>query len=250
MSELPYRPEHVADSIADSDDLSNEELGAFIRITRALWRSGGFMPVDKLPRFARATKRRWRRLGPIILDKLTIHDGIASCQSVLVMMQASRERQRAASERARAGAAAKWGKVGAQKSTQKRPFETTNPLKTLNRPMLEALPKHSSSSANQNQNLESSFTDSQSGDVYGACIKILVERVGVKATQARIQTAKWVNAVGYECELAAVVSAVQETDLRGAQLVAVIDQRIAVRQRELEKGGMLPFPPKGLSRTA
>lgn len=98
MTELPYRPEHVNDAIAASDDLTNEELGAYIRLQRALWRAGGLLPENDLQRISRAGKR-WNAIAPAIMRRLKIASGMASCPDIMAMLVVTRERRAKAVER-------------------------------------------------------------------------------------------------------------------------------------------------------
>jgi hypothetical protein len=56
--------------------------------------------------------------------------------------------------------------------------------------------------------------------------------------------ARWLAAVdGEESELNTIVSAATAENLTGPHFVAIIDQQIAARNREIKKGLSLPFPP-------
>ncbi|HWX14341.1 MAG TPA: DUF1376 domain-containing protein [Methylocella sp.] len=244
MSYLPYRPEHVNDAIANSEELTNEELGAFVRITWALWRAGGYLPDDhkKLARFARAGSR-WGSIAPAVMAKLTIAAGKISCPEILMTIFLVEQRR----ARAAKAAAARHGKPDPGLSSR-------NPLDSLKSNITVASTEHVLAASNQNQskNLESkSFnaprlaTGPQANQAfYELSVEFLIKRVGVRSLAARSQVAKWLAAVdGNEADLQAIMDGAGRENLNGARLIAVIDQRVGSRQAERKRGPPLPFPP-------
>ena len=260
MSELPYRPEHVNDASANSEELTNEELGAYVRLQRALWRAGGYLPVAKLARFARAG-RRWGAIGPAITSKLTIIDGIASCAEILDNLLRTRERRARMADRAAKGGqatAAKRRSVTQNGPTSDGGLKLSNPLKTNNVTALGATPKRGLATSNQNQSLINSKTQSKGDEApggrektggYEECVTLLTEHSGIRHLAARSQVSKWLVAVEDDAELWEITHAVAHENLRGPQFVAVIDQRINARRRERERGAALPFPPSTIAGT-
>ena len=242
MTELPYRQEHVADEIADAEELTNEEMGALVRLERQMWRRGGYLPLKDLARFARAG-RRWGRIAPAVLGKLTIVGDQASSESVLIMLESSRQRRAQAVEK---------GRAGGLKSGQVRRTETPNRVKSerarsddnslmlLNRNEAAASSSLSPASSNQNQISKNLLYEEGS--------RLLVERVGMRSLAARSQISKWLVAVGDEGNLEIILDAARNENLRGSNLVVVIDQRVAICKRERERGGALPLGPSVISK--
>jgi uncharacterized protein YdaU (DUF1376 family) len=244
MSHLPYRPEHVNDAIANSEELTNEELGAFVRLTWALWRAGGYLPDDqkKLARFARAGSR-WGSIAPAIMAKLTVTAGKISCPEILMTIFLVEQRR----ARAAKAAAGRHGKADPMLTSR-------NPLDSLGSNITVASPEVvlAASNQNQNKNLDSK-TLSGRGDAarsraneafYELSAEFLIKRVGVRGLAARSQVAKWLAAVeGNESELQTIMDAAGAENLQGARLVAVIDQRVGSRKTERKQGPPLPFPP-------
>jgi uncharacterized protein YdaU (DUF1376 family) len=244
VSHLPYRPEHVNDAIANSEELTNEELGAFVRLTWALWRAGGYLPDDqkKLARFARAGSR-WGSIAPAIMAKLTIAAGKISCPEILMTIFLVEQRR----ARAAKAAAARHGKADPALTSR-------NSLESLSPNITVATIEHvlGDSNQNQNKNLDSKTLSGRGDTVrsqannkfYELSTEFLIKRVGVRGLAARSQVAKWLAAVdGDESELQAIMGAAGAENLQGARLIAVIDQRVGNRRTERKQGPPLPFPP-------
>lgn len=94
MAELPYISLVVNDEMAEWGDLTNEELGALIRIKFALWKTGGFLPDDskQISRIARAGSR-WGKVAPAVMALLTVAGGKISSPSLLGRLLITRERR-------------------------------------------------------------------------------------------------------------------------------------------------------------
>jgi uncharacterized protein YdaU (DUF1376 family) len=99
MAELPYMPVMVNDAIADTSDLTNEELGALQRIMWAMWKAGGLVDEARLSRFARAGSR-WGTIAPAVLSKLKVESGKVSHAGLLTMLDLTRQRRRKRAEAA------------------------------------------------------------------------------------------------------------------------------------------------------
>jgi hypothetical protein len=221
VSHLPYRPEHVSDAIANSVELTNEELGAFMRLTWALWRAGGYLPNDskKLARFARAGSR-WGLIAQVVMSKFTVSDDKISCPYVLYALSTvERRRHNLDGDRNRKAVV---------------PLNSSKPLKSLE-------PHITVGTTNQNQNHEDK--DSGVRDIYAFGVWLLQQRVKQRALAARSQIAKWLQAVGDEAELGKILRAVLAENLNGAQLVAVVGQRVRSIKSIKDKGAVLPFGP-------
>jgi uncharacterized protein YdaU (DUF1376 family) len=244
MSHLPYRPEHVNDASANSEELTNEELGAFVRLQRALWRAGGYLPDDqkKLARFARAGSR-WGIIAPAVMAKLNAIGGKVSCPEILMTIFLVEQRRAKAAK----AAAHRFGKADPSLTSRK-------PLDSLESNITVATAEHvlAASNQNQNKNLESkslsergtAAVDQESNKFWEQNTGLLVKRVGLRGLAARSQIAKWLAAVeGNECELQTIMDAAGAENLQGARLIAVIDQRVGNRKTERKQGPALPFPP-------
>ena len=242
MSELPYWPLYVDDELASTHELTNEQMGAFVRLQLILWRSGGYIAAKDLARFSRAGKR-WGALAAAILPKLTVSDGLASSAAQLDTLIRTRERRAKAVARAiKAGTASGAARSAGQTSTTSVVGLTAaKPLKSHNTGQLQVNLKPT----NQNQKaLESKSRqeNKESGlPIYDVAVTLLVEKVGIRALAARSQTAKWLGACGNEAELASILEAVKRENLSGHNLVAVVDQRVALIKRIKERGPTLPL---------
>jgi uncharacterized protein YdaU (DUF1376 family) len=244
MSHLPYRPEHNNDASANTEELTNEELGAFVRLQRALWRSGGYLPDDqkKLARYARAGSR-WGIIAPAIMGKLNAIGGKVSCPTILMTIFLVEQRRAKAAK----AAAQRFGKADP-------PLTSRNPLDSLESNITQASTEHmlGRSNQNQNKNLDSktlsgrgmSSRSQANNTFYELSTEFLIKRVGIRALAARSQVAKWLSAVeGNESELQTIMDAAGAENLQGARLIAVIDQRVGNRKTERKQGPPLPFPP-------
>jgi uncharacterized protein YdaU (DUF1376 family) len=110
MNDLPYRSENVNEALAHTTDLTNEELGAYLRLQWAFWRAGGYLPnnMNALARIAHAG-RRWGKIKPAILAKLTITEDAISCPLTLARLLITRELRRKRSATGTRGGDAVWG---------------------------------------------------------------------------------------------------------------------------------------------
>jgi uncharacterized protein YdaU (DUF1376 family) len=106
MAELPYMPIVVSDTIAETGHLTNEELGALLRIQWAMWMAGGLLDLDQLPRYARAGKR-WGAISRAIFAKLLVIDGKVSSPEITELLARTRDRRRRKAEAGRAGGLAR-----------------------------------------------------------------------------------------------------------------------------------------------
>jgi uncharacterized protein YdaU (DUF1376 family) len=230
MSELPYIPEHVHDLMAETAALSNEELGAFMRLRWALWDAGGYLPKREVQKATQAGSA-WEMIGPAIMAKLTQAGRIVSSSSLLALLSRTRERHAKAVDRAERAAAARWSKNAPNFTSGEKNNEINENT------MLVAFDKH----ANQNQNSINSKSLSMDR-AYEDGARLLTDRAGIRNLAARSQVAKWIAAAGDE-ELAAILSAVEREGLKGPNLVAVVDQRVAMIVRLQKRGPPLPFGP-------
>lgn len=278
MAELPYRPEHVNDAIADSEELTNEELGAFIRLQRAMWRAGGLLDADpkRLARFARAGSR-WGKIAPAIMAKLTILGGKVSDPALMTMLDLTRNRRRqkaeaaAASNAAQAAARAAGQAVGnsradpPRKSKADMPLTSSNPLKTNEVGTAGAVGLRAQDDRNQNQNhleevvllrpdaaadapkgsfeeaKDKQITSALNATLYEAGVELLHERVGLDRKAAKKQIAKWLVALDDPHLLAKMLAYAEYRDIRGPDLINLIDAPAKQVQHEREVGPLLPL---------
>jgi len=70
-----WMPLYVAEWDADTAHLSNEEDGAYGRLTRYYWRNGPLPDDDKMLARIVRDQRAWKRLRPIMLQFFRVVDG-------------------------------------------------------------------------------------------------------------------------------------------------------------------------------
>jgi uncharacterized protein YdaU (DUF1376 family) len=248
MAHLPYRNEHVNDADANELGLTLEEVGAFVKLKRALWRCGGYLPNEEwiLAR-ASGAGRKWTRIARALRDRLVVANGQVSVEEITEMLRVTEERRAKAVKAGRQSAVTRGFPAISQ-------FGQDNSLKnheaTANR--VDAKSEHGAKNQNQNKNLDSKTLNApRSGTArqgnqafYELSVEFLIKRVGVRSLAARSQIAKWLAAVeGNEADLQAIMDGADRENLNGARLIAVIDQRVGSRQVERKRGAPLPFPP-------
>jgi hypothetical protein len=272
MTNLPYMPLNVNDFLADTQELSNEETGAYIRLHCALWRSNGYLPAEQLGRFARAGKR-WGVIAPAILTKLTIFGGLASCGKLLGLLLRTKERHARAVDKGRKGGILS-GKIRQIRAsavafapTQIRPLNGDKPLESLNRSEPGLRPSLKLEASNQkreerkkessDEGLEALVMRSMApietaivlpeavtnadGWLYREGVAMLMERAGLRRGPATAQISRWRSALRDPEEVATILAAAEYENLRGPPFVAVIDQKVKTLRSEKERGLPLPF---------
>lgn len=108
---LPFMPLYVDDLLEDTEELSNEQFGAYMRFLCTGWKHGGSMPNDDhfLARACRVSMQKWPHLKPVLWPFLTImRDGRVT-------------QRRMARERARALARSDLAAQAANKRWQPKP---------------------------------------------------------------------------------------------------------------------------------
>ena len=246
MSYLPYRPEPIDQAIIADEELSLEEQGAFLNLKRAMWRNDGSLPNDGYI-LSRASKagRRWPRIADALYAKLKVVNGRVFIEEISTMLKLAIDR-RAKAVKARTAA------VLAQSQNGHTHFAGANSLKGLDSYSVQDSPMSAASRDNKNKYIESKTLSAKvaaagrrsSEAYYERGAKILSERTGMRNLAGRSQMARWLAAVdGDEAELNAIMRSATMENLRNSHFVAVIDQQIAARNRELKKGLPLPFPP-------
>lgn len=252
MSELPYMPVTINDEMAETADLTNEELGALTRLKWALWKSGGHLPDDQrqLARIARAGSR-WGKIAPAVLAKLIVEGGQVSSAALLATLWTTRERR---AKKAKAGDA-RWRKPEG-------PLTSSNPLKTNKVGGARASPVHEQEACNtesktKNKDLRpirprsaagppdegaSNETSDIGAALYQHGVEILCQRVGLADLAARRQISRWLTKVG-ALELAGLIADADRHNLQGANFVNVVDRRVAALADEQRNGLTLPLMP-------
>jgi|ERR1700731_1589938 len=244
MSHLPYRPEHVNDADSTELGLTLEEVGAFVKLKRALWRCGGFLPDEEwiLAR-ASGAGRKWSRIARALRDRLVVANGRVSIEEITVMLRITNERRAKAVKAGRQSAVAR-GFPAMSRFDDAKALKNNEATSNLVDAKFEHEPKNQNQ--NQNKNLESKTLSGRgvSARFYELSTRMLIERVGIRGLAARSQVAKWLATVeGDESELQAIMDAAAAENLQGARLIAVIDQRVGNRKAERKQGPPLPFPP-------
>ena len=241
MSELPYMPEHVHDIMADTASLSNEELGAFMRLRWALWRAGGYLRKKEVAQASQAGEG-WSRMADTIMARLTGKGRIVSNEALLEMLTRTRERRAKAVARAENAAAARWAK---------------NPNENKANFMPQAFVKHANHNHNQNHFESKSLSEpvaaagrrvelAQETAQYEKTIQLLKEHGNLRGVQARSQFYKWLAVFREPDDLFKIIAAADTENLRGTALLRVVDQRVQSAKRERERGLPLPFRPSAV----
>lgn len=77
---LPYMPLYVADYLGDTQHLTCEQDGAYLRLLMCLWRSGGKLPLDhaKLARMCKLSPRKWAAVWVDLEPFFDVSDGMIS----------------------------------------------------------------------------------------------------------------------------------------------------------------------------
>jgi uncharacterized protein YdaU (DUF1376 family) len=255
MSELPYMPSHISDEIADTEHLTNEELGAFRRLIRAMWRAGGRLPHDGklLARYSRSGKR-WGAIAPTIMAMMTVAGGEVSFQPLLAQLDLTRNRRQHAVDMGIASGQARAVDKSAAKAREVRSdshpkyefrgsLSSRKSLKT-NDPTSSTVQLQAN---NQNQNKYSSslVVDAAKRLAEGrkaseACalvlqagIDLLTARVGLSPKDAKTQVGKWLAAVDDPAILAGLVARIEQHDLSGPEVVSLIDAGVRSRSAQI-----------------
>lgn len=256
-------PVIVNDEIAETSGLTNEELGALVRLKWAMWKSGGWLADDgkQLARIARAGSR-WGKIAPAVLALFTISGGKVSSPSLLSTLLITRERRAKNVKAVRARWAKPDGPLNASKSlidheSDAADVSIRHPLRTCNQnqnhieedffPSRRAagpsnaagLPREASSNAGSVEGLNESLY------VHGS--ELLVARVGLQLLRARAQISRWLMQIPGE-ELARVLADADQHNLQGPSFVTVVDARVAAIAAEKLFGKPLAFPPTEVKR--
>lgn len=268
MSELPYMPVIVNDEMAETAHLTNEELGALVRLKWAMWKSGGWLADDgkKLARIARAGSR-WGKIAPAVLALFTVAGGKVSSPSLLSSLLITRERRAKNAKAVRA----RWSKpdpvlnlanplIGHEstpaavsvghalrtsnqnKKEKEDPFLLVDDVAAATPGEAAGLPKEAGSKAGS---VEASLHET----LYVHGCELLVTRVGIRLLQAQAQISRWLAQIEAE-DLARVLAEADVHNLQGPHFVTVVDKRVGAIAAEKLFGGSLRFPPAGVKGRA
>jgi hypothetical protein len=239
MAELPYRSEHVTDAIADADDLTNEELGALLRIRWALHRAGGYLPASgkRLARIARAGNR-WGAIAPSVMGKLVTAEGLVSCTTILTMLDLARQRRDAAAK-ARAG---RRRADGGLDQIQRGGLDSSKPLILQDRG-----PTRQAASGPQSKSESSALSFSPPGDAavpltrVDFFVDLVTKRSGRRRREADQQVRVWLRKTDSRDRLEELLKAAEHQNLQGEDFIGWVDQRASADQEARESGPRLPL---------
>ena len=114
MSDRPdsFMPLWIGDYLADTMRLTRDQHGGYLLLIMDYWRSGEAPPDDDevLSTITKSTPSEWKKLRPILAKFFTVEDGLWKHGRIEKEMQKAAENYAAKVERAKAGAAARWGK--------------------------------------------------------------------------------------------------------------------------------------------
>jgi uncharacterized protein YdaU (DUF1376 family) len=246
--------------MAETADLTNEELGALVRLKWAMWKSGGFL-VDNSKQLARTARAgsRWGKIAPAVLALLAVAGGKVSSPSLLNTLLITRDRRAKNAKAVRA----RWSKPEGS-------LNAPNPLTNNNTTPSDVSLRHERTRSNQNQNhIEEDFLRSGGAAARGGAAglakeasetgsvealnetlyvhgsELLVVRVGLPLLRARAQISRWLMQIAPE-ELARVLADADQHNLQGPNFVSVVDSRVAAIAAEKLFGASMRFPPHGV----
>jgi uncharacterized protein YdaU (DUF1376 family) len=114
MSNRPdsFMPLFIGDYLADTMRLTRDQHGGYLLLIMDYWRSGEAPPDDDniLATITKSTPAEWKKLRAILAKFFTIEDGLWKHKRIEIEMQKAAENYASKVERAKAGAAARWGK--------------------------------------------------------------------------------------------------------------------------------------------
>lgn len=100
-----WMPLYIGDLLADTMHLSNEELGAYVRLTMHAWRHGGIIPSDKktLKNVTQLSPKKRQKIMSFFVEKdgALHHERLKSLHSEAIENQEKRRKQTAAASAAR-----------------------------------------------------------------------------------------------------------------------------------------------------
>jgi uncharacterized protein YdaU (DUF1376 family) len=107
-----FMPLYIGDYLADTAHLNAEEHGSYLLLLMHYWRAGGPITSDdvQLARVTRCTVKDWTRVKSAVLAFFKIEDGRLVHGRVEHELKRAAEQYQAKVERAKAGAAKRWGK--------------------------------------------------------------------------------------------------------------------------------------------
>lgn len=105
MAQLPVMPLYTDALLADTLHLSTTELGAYMLLLIAMWRSGGSLPDDDtvLRRIARVPANNWPRVREQVLSLMTVEAGRVTQKRLGAEFEKTASKSRRAADAGRRG---------------------------------------------------------------------------------------------------------------------------------------------------
>lgn len=112
-----FMPLYIGDYLADTAHLTTEEHGAYMLLLMHYWRAGGPITSDdaQLARVTRCTVKEWGKIKPTVLAFFNLEGERLVHGRVEHELKRAAEQYQAKVERAKAGAAKRWGKQSSGK---------------------------------------------------------------------------------------------------------------------------------------
>ena len=114
MSDRPdsFMPLWIGDYLADTMHLTRDQHGGYLMLIMAYWRKGCALEDndDALASISRCSSIEWASIRPVLAKFFTVEGGLWKHGRVEEELQKAAEKYAAKVERAKAGAAARWGK--------------------------------------------------------------------------------------------------------------------------------------------
>lgn len=269
----PFMSTKPADDMAEASDLTNEELGALVRLKWALWRAGGVLSHDgtMLARVTRAG-RRWGAIAAAVLAKLKVGDGKVSHHAV----EDAIVRAENLSGRGKKAADGRW-KTPAGKSPRSAAnsefrgrLNSYNLLKNNDPADARAMPTIISKSTltstssvsprarpvdnsrglgEEGSSREAASNEALSQLLFEQGAESLMERARLPRKAAVAQIHRWFAAVGADGEeLARFIAGAEQENLFGPNFIGAIEASVNAYAVARERGGSFNFglvPVKG-----
>lgn len=114
MSDRPdsFMPLWIGDYLADTMRLTRDQHGGYLLLIMDYWRQGEALPDDDdaLAAIAKASPAEWKKLRPVLARFFEVADGKWTHGRIEQELKSAQEQYAAKVERAKAGAAKRWGK--------------------------------------------------------------------------------------------------------------------------------------------
>lgn len=114
MSDRPdsFMPLWIGDYLADTMRLTRDQHGGYLLLIMDYWRQGEALPDDDdaLAAITKASPVEWKKLRPVLARFFEVADGKWTHGRIEQELKSAQEQYTAKVERAKAGAAKRWGK--------------------------------------------------------------------------------------------------------------------------------------------